>query len=369
VQSEKISQLFRENLNNAKNLSREIKTNLMVCLSDFIGIIKNQDNVINQQKSYIINELKETNGRQFLQTKQLTEEIAEIKSQLLNKSYASVLKTNNSNVRPKPARNLVIIRPQNESQDCKQTEMQAKHIIISNKLNIGVKYIKNISKGGVVLDCDANEDTDKIIETIREKSNDIIASKPLRKMPNIVIYGVSDDISEKDIIDELINKNDAIAAYLNDSTTEDINQLIKIKFKFRRKNKSINENNWVLEIGPKLRSIIFNQIKSLRIGFKSCKFSDYFSITRCYNCNGFAHIAKDCKQHNPSCGHCGQTHNTKECNISENQAFCTNCDKHNKASYNKSKTFWATNHSCYSGECESLRRIRNLIIAKTCYEY
>jgi hypothetical protein len=126
--------------------------------------------------------------------------------------------------------------------------MEAKNIVIANKLRIGVKNIRNISKGGVIMECDTSEDTDKIINAIKSHSNEIIATKPIKKKPKIAIYGVSEEFSDHDIIDELIEKNEAIKTYLACVNSEDIDQEIKIKFKFRRNNKISTANTWVLEI-------------------------------------------------------------------------------------------------------------------------
>jgi hypothetical protein len=63
LKCEKICQIFRENLNNSKIISRDIKANLLVCMEDFEAIIKEQDNEINRQKNYIIDELKVNIGR------------------------------------------------------------------------------------------------------------------------------------------------------------------------------------------------------------------------------------------------------------------------------------------------------------------
>jgi hypothetical protein len=81
-----------------------------------------------------------------------------------------------------------------------------------------------------------------IINAIKSHSNEIIATKPIKKKPKIAIYGVSEEFSDHDIIDELIEKNEAIKTYLACVNSEDIDQEIKIKFKFRRNNKTSTAN-------------------------------------------------------------------------------------------------------------------------------
>lgn len=103
------------------------------------------------------------------------------------------------------------------------------------------------------------------------------------------------------------------------------------------------------------------------IGWNVCKFSNYIQVTRCFKCNAFGHIAKDCKQANDSCGYCGVDHKTKDCNHSQRQPFCTNCEKFNKT--NKSQVKLNTNHSSFSDECESLKRIKRIICERTDDEF
>jgi hypothetical protein len=58
------------------------------------------------------------------------------------------------------------------------------------------------------------------------------------------------------------------------------------------------------------------------------------SPTQCYNCMGYGHVAKKCK--NPKkCPHCGAAHGSKDCQKKQDKAVCTNCNGEHKA-YSKS---------------------------------
>jgi hypothetical protein len=205
----------------------------------------------------------------------------------------------------------------------------------------------------------------KLMAKVNANSPDINAEKPNKRAPKIVTYGVSDDIDINELPDKIINNNDSIADYFRNSPTEDIGDELKVKFKFRRRNRT-NENTWVLEISPKLKREVVNKLNKLNIGWKACEFADYIHITRCYRCNGYGHIAKTCKQQSDSCGLCGQSHKTSDCNQSVNKLFCSNCDKTNKS---RKTNKLATDHSCFSQECETLKRIKNIILSKTDYGY
>lgn len=56
------------------------------------------------------------------------------------------------------------------------------------------------------------------------------------------------------------------------------------------------------------------------------------SVTQCYNCQIFGHIAKNCFW-KAKCGMCAGAHNTRECIVdNKNQYKCANCDGNHMAS-------------------------------------
>jgi hypothetical protein len=262
-------------------------------------------------------------------------------------------------------RNVIIIKPKDESINCKQTENIAKNIIISQQCKVGVKRVKNISKGGIAIECSTPEECDSAINTISSNSTELTATKPVFKAPKIVIYGITDDLTENDIITEIITKNEEIKTFTQNLSDEELKHNITIKFKLRQKSKS-TVNHWVFEVSPEIRKIII-KAKSVLIGWKSCPVADYIYVLRCLKCNGFGHKGYDsentCKG-NVCCGHCGQTHETKNCKQTAQNAFCVNCDKYNKKN---GKNIFPTNHSSFNANCNCLKRIQNIIKSKTNY--
>jgi hypothetical protein len=287
----------------------------------------------------------------------------EIREQLFSKSYSSVVKTSplppveNTNTK-----HTIIVKPNNDNSNCKQTEDIVKNIIIANNCKIGVKRVKNISKVGIAIECSPAEECDKALCMIKVKSTELSADKAALKSPKIVIYGITDDLTESEIINEIITKNQEIKTFVKDLNEEEFKKNLSIKFKFRHKTKS-TVNTWVLEVNTEIRKIVMKS-KNLLIGWKSCSVADYISILRCFRCNGFGHKGYDssnpCKR-DVCCGHCGESHETKRCKFTESNAFCINCDRFNKKS---NKIIYNTNHSSFSSDCNCLIRIQNEINLK-----
>jgi hypothetical protein len=216
-------------------------------------IIKSQNLIIIKQQNEINIELRERNDRHISDIQHVSKQIMEIKEQLLSKSYSSVVKTSplppveNTNTK-----HTIIVKPNNDNSNCKQTEDIVKNIIIANNCKIGVKGVKNISKGGIAIECSSAEECDKALCMIKAKSTELSADKAALKSPKIAIYGITDDLTESEIINEIITKNQEIKTFVKDLNEEELKKNLSIKFKFRQKAKS-TVNTWVLEVSPEIR--------------------------------------------------------------------------------------------------------------------
>jgi hypothetical protein len=111
----------------------------------------------------------------------------------------------------------------------------------------------------------------------KQNSTELSADKAALKSPKIAIYGITDDLTESEIINEIITKNQEIKTFVKDLNEEELKKNLSIKFKFRQKAKS-TVNTWVLEVSPEIRKIVMKS-KNLLIGWKSCSVADYISIS------------------------------------------------------------------------------------------
>jgi hypothetical protein len=378
-ESEEIAKKFNNLINLSRNLKSDIKEGLLECLEEFKSLINSQNSVINKQKNHINYVLQTQVDSHFSATQTLCQQIQEIKQLIGNKShslvkidgnsgpklYSTALKTKIEVINENVPKNLIIIKPKKDGMNSKQTENVIREIVIKSKLNVEINSVKNISKGGLLINCGKSEDMSKIVDKIKAKTQDIEAKIAEKKAPKIVVYDVSEDISKEEILREIVGKNQLIENYFQNQSEEQIKDELKIKFNIKRRTKN-HSNNWVIEISPKLKREVLNKMERIAIGWKMCEKADYVHVIKCFKCNGFGHIARDCSQQENSCGNCGQTHKTNECDLTVNEPFCTNCEKTNR--FRKTDKY-STTHTCFSKECKSLERIKNIIIAKTDYGY
>ena len=95
----------------------------------------------------------------------------------------------------------------------------------------------------------------------------------------------------------------------------------------------------VASVSSILRDGLRSNNDKVVIGLTSCKVYDKKQVKRCYNCQDFGHIAKDCPSHTvPSCGKCGENHRTDQC--SSEVRNCINCRRNEIADSNHSVFYY-----------------------------
>jgi hypothetical protein len=311
-------------------------------------------------------EMQHNNERNMEAINVVKQQLIDIKKHVSTRSYSDVIQTQQISKPVSSKQHVVLIRPTDKTKSSSDTENLIKTSVKPLELKIGVKRVKNIRDGGILVECRSEEECEKLAKEIESKTRGVTAHKPKKTQPKIVIKGVNSEIQESQLIDEIICNNPQISQFLDDMSPEEIETHISLKFKFRKKSKS-RDDMYCIQVSPQLRTIINQSHKKLFIGWNSCHFEDYLSIIRCYNCNGFGHISSNCKQSFASCGHCGGKHKTEECKTEKSDSFCTNCDKYNKSKNNKQ--ILDCKHSSFSLKCQSFVKVQEIAKSIINYEY
>ena len=98
------------------------------------------------------------------------------------------------------------------------------------------------------------------------------------------------------------------------------------------------------------------------MGWQRYKVFEDFNVNRCYNCNGYGHSAKKCKE-KISCKFCAEEHDGKVC-PDTSQKKCSCCAKAN----DKYKLNLNTNHYAFEENlCGTYKYFKNVSIANTSY--
>lgn len=287
-----------------ERLHRQEKSNEFMC---------KQIECVNENLKHISEQVKygyETNGKDDRQ----------------NESYASVTKNMYDET--------VVIKPKkNQGSDITRSVMREK---LSIPQSLSISSVKNIPKGGVVINCNSRADL-KIIQSEANKKlgEEYSVIVPTKRNPKIKILNISEKLSENEVIENIKSQNE----FMKESNIK----VIKIYENNKRKNYGV-----VAEIDPTSFNKVIKE-KKLRIGWNICNVIECINVKRCYNCCGFNHIAKNCKN-KKACLKCGGEHNIDECKSEREE--CINC----KSAVNRLKIKIDTNHSALSQECATYKR-------------
>jgi len=134
--------------------------------------------------------------------------------------------------------------------------------------------------------------------------------------PRIIVYGIPAGMSTDEITREIFAQN------LQDlKITADA---LKVVYVYPTKNDR-HTTSCVLEVSPEVRNLFLSR-KRIYLRYNACNFADHVRVLQCYRCLTFGHLAKVCKTA-PSCGHCGETHETKNCTKRDMPPRCGNCQR------------------------------------------
>lgn len=264
-----------------------------------------------------------------------------VKEDEMKKRFESLMKSNATKgvsfadkVKDNKSEPVIFVIPK-DKQSSSKTQSAIKESF--NPAEHPVNGVKNISNGAVILTCKNTESVDCVkdhaIKKLGDKYN--VKVSALRK-PNIKISGMSEKITDDEVVHFLKTQNDGIN---NDEE-------IKILTQFENR---INRNfTAVLEVNGELFTNLINR-KKVSIGWDRCIVSESLNVRRCYKCNGYNHKAGVCTR-DRACKKCSGGHDLKEC--TSNFEKCINCVSVNQ----RLKLNFEVNHSATSSECKVFQR-------------
>jgi hypothetical protein len=234
-------------------------------------------------------------------------------------SYANIVKNSNS---------VVVVKPKNNEQESGETKNQIKAIF--DPVTSNINGLRSVSNGGIVIMCKDNESTKKCSEEVLSKMGEqyeVNISRP--KVPLIKIWGMSEVLSEEDVIVKLRRQNNCVR---EESEITVVN--------IRKNQRGVVA---LLEADQQTYEDLLSAGR-VYIGWDSCRAYQHINVKRCFRCNEFNHIANFCKN-NIACGNCAEAHDSKDCTGEVRK--CVNCMKAKELM----KLDIDINHPAYSLQC------------------
>lgn len=234
---------------------------------------------------------------------------------------------------------VLIVKPKNDT-DRKSMKSAIKSSV--NPVTHPVKNLQDTARGDIVLFCN----DEKSVAVIKRKLTDEVGDKylinePTAAKPKIKIVGFEDEFKENnDLLKAITDQN---------KTLFDSSSVITVCEMKKMREKELFTAVVSLDVTTFKRVLVEGK---LRIGWSICRVYEHVEVMRCFKCNAFGHIVKECKETDFTCPLCAGKHNLKECTAKPDDYKCINCTKANEK-YNVNVN---VNHCAFSFNCTTLNK-------------
>ncbi|KAF6197407.1 hypothetical protein GE061_020237 [Apolygus lucorum] len=183
-------------------------------------------------------------------------------------------------------------------------------------LGLDIKSSRSTMGGGVVVEVNGPVNIKSLQDNDVIRGMGFTVREAPRKLPRILVHGVPSSFTA----DELQ------AEFWKSCSAEGDWKERKAEFLPIHKAgpRGLPETKWVIEVSQAVRAMIVGEGK-IRLGWIICRVVDHVSVSRCYKCQKFGHVAKGCNR-DEICGWCSEkNHSFKDCPTRDQPACCTNC--------------------------------------------
>ncbi|XP_045539737.1 uncharacterized protein LOC123722314 [Papilio machaon] len=296
------------NLNNSRNLKREIKEGIENAVKRLFKVFK--------------------------------ETIKELESSNLRKN------TNSTHLPPSPPPPPSTNEYRNFSQ---KIEEHSKLLAENNKtMDIIRKELEGMGRTNIInsvkldkLDkLDTLDNLNKLEKLENGISKQIETYDIQNKNPLVVIRDVLNYNTDEEILAALQKQNKDI---FNNYTETD-----KMEILYKKKAKNPQTNHVVIRVPPQVWKSMMEAGK-VRIDLQKLRVEDQSPLIQCSTCLGYGHPKRFCKDKEEKCSHCGGSHKRSECEEWKNKSepTCCNCKQAKVNNHN---------HNAFSQECPIRRK-------------
>lgn len=212
-------------------------------------------------------------------------------------------------------------------------------------LGVGLDNVVKGPKGKIILRCQNEKDKDVLTGALKENMGEKYkVYAPNKKLPKIKIVGIEETV-------EIENEKNFIEKIRTQNQLQGENESYQMKI-IKKSQGAENLQTVIMEVDPKTHKYLVEK-RRMKVGWVNCPVYDYVSVVRCFNCWGYNHFAKDCRNEK-TCRRCGGAHDRKECKASN--ATCINCCKMMEK-YNIEDL--PCNHEATDVNCEAYKIVLN----------
>lgn len=261
-----------------------------------------------------------------------------------NESYSNVLKGKNEK------RKTIVVKPKDsEKTNQRATRERIKSVVEPHQ----VASIANAAGNGIRIETTLSDD--EVLINLQQNLNDSFEiTVPEKKKPKIRIIHFRNELqwNEEEISEAIVKQNSSLI---------DNSDQIKIVKMIKNKDDKSDRMTLIAEVNGRLYRKMIDE-KAIMIHWSYCKVFDAFQIMRCFKCNRYAHLAKNCNAKDEICAKCAGVHKTADCKSADNK--CVNCCDANR----KFRLNLSVDHPVWDKNCESNKRRKALTAKAISYE-
>lgn len=233
---------------------------------------------------------------------------------------------------------VVLIAPKDSNQNSEKTKEVVKEKI--NPVENQVNGIRRAAKGAVIVECKDKNSSEQLKSCVVKSLGDKYdVNLPKRRKPKFKICGMSERLTDDQLIEYMIKQNESIKAENDLKVLKTIETVDKFKNKKYQAIMEADDDNY--------KKII--NMDRIFVNWDSCKVMEHLNVIRCFKCFGFNHFSKDCTK-DVTCKFCAGNHDSSTCKSASHK--CVNCMYY----VEKFKMQLDVNHHAYSIDCKVLQR-------------
>jgi hypothetical protein len=215
------------------------------------------------------------------------------------------------------SRKTLLIYPENDKTTSEELRDALYKTVDPRAHSLKIHRLSKIRQGGVAVELESDDCDGKIPDLFKKVG---IVREPKKKLPKMIIYDIPSTYTEEELKEDIYRQNFAKQGVTPEEYANEF------KLLFRTGPTQQNEVQWVVEISGRLRNILKD--RRVFIDWRSCKIQDYVIVVRCFRCQLYGHMSKDCQQEKEFCGHCAeQGHSYRDCKNTSKTAQCINCKR------------------------------------------
>lgn len=228
---------------------------------------------------------------------------------------------------PRPTYSAIVSTKGDQNPKEGEVRKRLEGVINPMEWSLKIRKLRNTKSGKIIVETDTKEELDKILQNPKIQECGLTTELTTARKPRVMVFDVPRGSAEEGIVAAIFTQNKEI---FGTRTLEEVKGGMRLVYKTGLRERTTE--NWVFECSPEIRNALRTRDR-IYLGWERCRVVDHVSLSRCYKCLDFGHIAKHCGAEGTTCGHCGKDGHKKEsCTDKDKPPTCGLCKRKGRPS-------------------------------------